>query len=336
MKSARDGGIATDGGCGNGACSCNEGGSGACSCGDGGGISGACSCGDGGDGTCSCGGGFGMCSCGGDGDGADGTCGTLGDGAVAPVDAGDGCPSGMARVTLATADGGNADGGNADGGNANGGSAIAVCVDRFEAATEVIDATGAVTPHPYDQPVDSVAKGSTIVAVVADGVKPQGYISEAQAAAACAAANKRLCTLTEWLAACQGPQGWTYPYGNTYEAGACNEGRATNPVNDCFGPGDTVFTSANMNSSCCDDQPNTVAPGGSFTRCVSSWGIYDLHGNLHEWIDAASSAGNGIFKGGFFVDAKINGAGCLYTTTAHAKTYHDYSTGFRCCATPSR
>ena len=40
----------------------------------------------------------------------------------------------------------------------------------------------------------------------------------------------------------------------------------------------------------------------------------------------------GIFKGGFFVDAKLNGPGCLYATTAHAQSYHDYSTGFRCCA----
>jgi formylglycine-generating enzyme required for sulfatase activity len=116
--------------------------------------------------------------------------------------------------------------------------------------------------------------------------------------------------------------------------GACNEGRATNPVNDCFGPGSGVFTYANMNDPCCEDQPNTVAPGGSFARCVSEAGIYDLHGNLHEWIDATTGSGNGVFKGGFFVDAKLNGAGCLYRTTAHAKTYHDYSIGFRCCAAP--
>lgn len=208
-----------------------------------------------------------------------------------------------------------------------------VCVDRYEAATVEIAPDGGSAPHAYDRPVDSVANGSTIAAVVAEGIKPQAYISEAQALAACTVAGKRLCKLAEWLAACQGPSGLTYPYGNTYVAGACNEGRATNPVNDCFGPGN-VFTSANMNSPCCDDQPNTVAPGGMFDKCVSSWGIYDLHGNLHEWIDATTSAGNGIFKGGFFVDAKINGAGCSYATTAHAKSYHDYSTGFRCCADP--
>jgi sulfatase modifying factor 1 len=209
------------------------------------------------------------------------------------------------------------------------GASGTVCVDRFEAATVLVAADGGTAPHPYDQPVD----GLTVAAIVADGIKPQGYISGAQAADACAHAGKRLCTQAEWLAACQGPNGSTYPYGNTYMAGYCNEGRATNPVNDCFGSGN-VFTYSNMNSSCCDDQPNTVAPGGSFSHCVSSWGIYDLHGNLHEWIDATTGTGNGIFKGGFFVDAKLNGPGCLYATTAHAKTYHDYSTGFRCCANP--
>jgi sulfatase-modifying factor enzyme 1 len=266
---------------------------------------------------------IGLTNCGSDGGGArdagsdDGGGGSgRGDGTAAdlavPVETGP-CTSGMALVTYG------------DGG--------IVCVDRFEAATVVVAPDGGTAPHPYDQPVDAVGNGLTIAAVVADGIKPQGYISEVQAASACANAGKRLCTLAEWLGACQGPNGYTYPYGNTYMAGACNEGRATNPVNDCFGSGN-VFTYNNMNSSCCDDQPNTVAPGGMFDKCVSSWGIYDLHGNLHEWIATQVSSGNGIFKGGFFVDATLNGAGCLYATTAHAQSYHDYSTGFRCCADP--
>jgi formylglycine-generating enzyme len=232
-----------------------------------------------------------------DGDGGDGG------GVVADMKPG-ACPSLMAAVKFG------------DGG---------VCVDEYEAATvQVVD--GGTIPHAYDHPVD----GLTVMAIVAQNMKPQGYISEVQAAAACALAGKRLCALDEWLAACEGPNGFTYPYGNTYIKGACNEGRATNPVNDCFGSGN-VFTNANMNSPCCDDQPMTVAPGGSFVMCVSSWGIYDLHGNLHEWISTKSGA-DGIFKGGFFVDATINGPGCHYATTAHAQSYHDYSTGFRCCA----
>lgn len=32
------------------------------------------------------------------------------------------------------------------------------------------------------------------------------------------------------------------------------------------------------------------------------------------------------------VDTRLNGAGCLYATTAHDVSHADYSTGFRCCA----
>lgn len=208
--------------------------------------------------------------------------------------------------------------------------AARVCIDQYEAATVQLLPDGTERAWPFDRPVD----GLTVRAVVARGQKPQAYISGAQAQAACQRAGKRLCTAAEWRAACQGPSGFTYPYGNTYTKGACNEGRATNPVNDCFGSGSGVFTYKNMNDPCCVNKPNTLAAGGAFPMCRSAYGVFDLHGNLHEWVDATTASGKGVFQGGFFVDAKINGAGCLYRTTAHEKTYHDYSTGFRCCVTP--
>ena len=77
-------------------------------------------------------------------------------------------------------------------------------------------------------------------------------------------------------------------------------------------------------------QPDSLAATGAFTGCASPTGTFDMVGNLHEWIDDPG----GTFKGGFYADAELNGHGCLYTTTAHAMTYHDYSTGFRCCADP--
>ena len=65
-----------------------------------------------------------------------------------------------------------------------------------------------------------------------------------------------------------------------------------------------------------------------YCRCVTDEGVYDMHGNLHEWVADSS----GVFRGGFYVDASINGTGCSYRTTRHTFDYHDYSTGFRCCA----
>ena len=69
---------------------------------------------------------------------------------------------------------------------------------------------------------------------------------------------------------------------------------------------------------------------GARAGCASADGIMDLMGNLHEW--TADPAGT--FRGGFFVDTRINGDGCLYATTAHDVNHWDYSTGFRCCADP--
>ena len=99
---------------------------------------------------------------------------------------------------------------------------------------------------------------------------------------------------------------------------------------DYFGTSDGVWDTAHMNDAGINQQEGSLAPGGAHPDCVSAWGVYDLHGNLHEWTADA----DGVFRGGFYADATINGPGCTYTTTAHSTAYHDYSTGFRCCTEP--
>jgi hypothetical protein len=75
-----------------------------------------------------------------------------------------------------------------------------------------------------------------------------------------------------------------------------------------------------------------VARTGSHEACVSGYGAVDMVGNLHEWVKTDPSSPHGTFAGGYYLDTTINGEGCGYRTTAHAHDYHDYSTGFRCCA----
>jgi len=202
------------------------------------------------------------------------------------------------------------------------------CVDRWEASLEELSLDGGVSAwSPYHNPGTRRVR-----AVSRPDVTPQGYIAGDQSQTACRNAGKRLCVLDEWLAACRGPAMLTYPYGMTYVSRRCNEGRAVHPVIQFFGTSMGVFTSENMNHPGINMQADTVAPTGTFSGCVSPTGAFDMVGNLHEWI--ADPAGT--FKGGFYVDARVNGPGCLYTTTAHAFTYRDYSTGFRCCADPTR
>lgn len=188
------------------------------------------------------------------------------------------------------------------------------CVDRWEAAL--------LGWSPFEVPDEGVATSEP------DTV-PQGYISGDVAADACAAAGKRLCTLDEWLRACEGPDGTLYPYGDAYDPFACNDTRDEHPVVELFGA-DADFSSEQMNDPLLNQLPDSLAFTGEFEDCVSADGVFDLHGNLHEWIDDPY----GTFKGGFYVDAVLNGPGCSYTTTAHSTDYHDYSTGFRCCRDP--
>ena len=75
-----------------------------------------------------------------------------------------------------------------------------------------------------------------------------------------------------------------------------------------------------------------LAKTGSHEECVNAYGALDMVGNLHEWVKTDPSLSHGTFAGGYFLDTTLNGDGCQYRTTAHAHDYHDYSTGFRCCA----
>ena len=165
-------------------------------------------------------------------------------------------------------------------------------------------------------------------AVSLRGAVPQAYVSGAQAADACAEAGKRLCTDAEWLLACQGSAGSTYPYGDAHELDRCNETReGGHPAVDYFGTSEDWIWSE-LDHPCIDQLPDSLARTGEHSRCESEGGALDMSGNLHEW--TADPAGT--FRGGFYFDARINGPGCLYRTTAHDVSHWDYSTGFRCCA----
>jgi len=216
-----------------------------------------------------------------------------------PVERATGCPEDMARID-------------------------AYCIDRYEAGLVEVGADGSEKAFP---PYDLV-KGHKVKAVARGGIVPQAYISRNEADAACREARKRLCTEAEWVRACEGKQGATYPYGNERKTGVCNDNGkpALSRYYATMKPAGNEWDA--MNDPRLDQMPDTVAKAGAHPQCKSSDGVYDLMGNLHEWV----ADPGGTFLGGYFLDTKLNGDGCHYKTVRHDAAYHDYSTGFRCCA----
>ena len=200
---------------------------------------------------------------------------------------------------------------------------MAVCVDKWEGAVVEVLADG---KEQLWSPYTTVAEGHNLKAVSRPDLVPQGYISRNQAEKACAAASKRLCKSEEWVAACEGPNATTYPYGEVENPNACNT-HGVNPIKRLFGTAKKFWSQGPMNHPLLNKLPGTLAKTGAFAACTNDYGVHDMVGNLHEWTADAS----GTFRGGYYLDTKVNGKGCGYATTAHSPGYHDYSTGFRCC-----
>ena len=119
------------------------------------------------------------------------------------------------------------------------------------------------------------------------GKIPSQGIGLTAARASCKARGQRLCTAKEWLRACGG----AFPYGQAYDAAACNTGHGR------------------------------VVASGSKKTCRSRAGVFDLSGNVSEWVE------EGVAMGG---DAKAEQA----QARCSARSSDGPMTGFRCCADP--
>ena len=92
------------------------------------------------------------------------------------------------------------------------------------------------------------------------GQMPKANVSWYDAKQLCEAQGKRLPTEAEWEKAARGGlEAMRYPWGDTWDASACNHGDK---------PGDRFN--------------NTASPAGSFSP--NGYGLYDVAGNLLEWV----------------------------------------------------
>ena len=200
------------------------------------------------------------------------------------------------------------------------------CVDKYEASLVEVMPNGQEIAFPYYQGVE----GHTVRAVSEKGVFPQGYISEKQAIEACGRSAKRLCKPAEWKTACKGPDPKKFGYSDVRTPGTCND-TGKSPMGLFYGAdvaAGTAWRWDKMNDPQLNQMAGGLAETGSHEGCTNGYGVYDMVGNLHEWVDDRE----GTFQGGYYLDVTQNGDGCGYRTDAHEAWYHDYSTGFRCCS----
>ncbi len=205
--------------------------------------------------------------------------------------------------------------------------------DAAKAAAAMHEAKEAVVPVPADVPVvrdvtfaDLTFKIDTFEAAVVDGAAvssrhtvPALRATWYDAKAACEKAGKRLCTEAEWVSACQSAraqddnkngqfgddmiEGTAYPYGDFHDDNRCwddKEGEKFRPV----------YT-------------------GELPGCVTPTGVYDLTGNVEEWV--GDSPEHAALMGGAF-DTSEDHARCYRRNDTFGAGYAAPRTGFRCCS----
>ncbi|MCS6898910.1 MAG: SUMF1/EgtB/PvdO family nonheme iron enzyme [Myxococcales bacterium] len=202
--------------------------------------------------------------------------------------------------------------------------------EKWQAAREEAEEDSLARTMPLPPFPDFQRQPFQIKAMSWPGNLPSGYVSGELAQVACRNAGKRLCKENEWVTACRGAKQTDFPYGPRYRQDACNVFREDHPAHILHGNFSANHSDPRLNLIELDGKPLLRATGDT-PSCASRWGddeIYDMVGNLDEWIDDP----NGTFAGGFY--ARATRTGCDARIRTHPFTYFDYSTGVRCCKDP--
>ncbi len=139
-----------------------------------------------------------------------------------------------------------------------------------------------------------------------------------EAKAACEASGKRLCSTREWVEACQGTaavdddnsgsyaddyvEGNQFPYADYYEPRWCRDSL----------------------------DRKTGKPGltGSMPRCRTASGVFDLGGNVAEWVGQTEA--EAVLLGGNYKSK--DKSGCFRPNQTFGPGHKNISIGFRCCS----
>jgi len=162
------------------------------------------------------------------------------------------------------------------------------------------------------------------------GARPLAMQSANDAQAWCESHRKRLCTEDEWLQACEGDDKRAYPYGEEHVDDRCNDGKPWKQVDEA-----TLAKWPAPEAQAHAKDLYQATRSGSRRRCVSSDGVYDMTGNVEEWVVRTKEHANdwpyllvGCYWSGCYGGDKPT---CRSTNSAHGPEFRFYETGFRCC-----
>lgn len=127
---------------------------------------------------------------------------------------------------------------------------------------------------------------------------PRVNVSFRDAEAACDERGARLCSIDEWRAACQGPERLRFPYGRMADPEACNTQTAAGYDQD-------------------------VRRTGTTRGCVTAARVYDLIGNVGEWVSDGRAVGGDSTSPYKSVTCKSAGR--------PPRGFKNDLLGFRCC-----
>ncbi len=184
------------------------------------------------------------------------------------------------------------------------------CIDRFESVLRNNQqCTGAAYgteaddyPDGFYDDVSSESQQTQLFACQAGGVLPSRFLTWAQANVACQNMGKQLCSPEIWQISCSGTEGRNYPYGTEYSADSCNGAEYA--------------------------EDSSIMNGGAASGCVTPDGVYDLSGNVAEWLSEVTGSNAAVAGGSFESDAEsLTCTSLEYLSVDSALA----AVGLRCC-----
>jgi len=160
------------------------------------------------------------------------------------------------------------------------------------------------------------------------GELPALLVSWGDAQKLCEEKGKRLCSEAEFNFACEGEEMLPYTYGYKRDPGICNIDKPYRKREKKLLKYKRCLAKPECKAEL--ERLDQRLPTGSMAGCVSPFGVYDLNGNINEWVVRPKQKypNRSGLKGGWW--GPVRGR-CRPTVGFHKEDDYGYEEGFRCC-----